>query len=107
MITQRRCQFHLCHFSADEELLAGSVRERDGLPAILRRDRNADSDRAFGVAHRSDHARNDRSNVIAQNEPIKHRTQVFEDTVLDLELAFASAESERQSGNPWFVYYDK
>ncbi len=96
----------MSHFRADEEFLTGSVGQGDGLPAVLRWHGDVDFDLTFGVANLAYYAWNNRTDVVAQDEAVEHRAQVFENAVLDLELAFTCAESEGQSENPWFVYYD-
>ncbi len=91
----RAGQFVLRHRGAYEQLLARAVAERDRLPAVLRRHGDADLDVAFGVAHLTDHARNDRANFLARSQPQQHGAQIVEDTVLDFELALRGSEAER------------
>jgi len=87
-------QLLLGHFGTNEELLAGAVREPDRLPAVLHGDGDTDPNRPLRVANRADDARDDGSDVIAGDEPVEDRPQAVENAVLDLELAFAGAESE-------------
>jgi hypothetical protein len=74
--------------SADEQLLAGTAAERDGLPTVLRRYRDPDLDLAFRVAYRSDHPRNDRADLWGRGEQaFEHLLYPVNNTVLDFELS--------------------
>lgn len=84
----------LGHFGADEKLLTRAVGKADRFPAILRRDGDADFDRALRVTNRSDYTGNYGTDVVAGDQPVEHRPQAFENAVLDLQLSFARAESE-------------
>src|ERR1700733_11308107 len=79
---------------ADEQLLPGAVRQRNGLPAILRRHSNPDLHRPLRIAHRPDHSRYHRTNLFSDHEPFEHWPKIFQNAVLNLELALRRPEPE-------------
>jgi len=85
---------------ADEELLAGTGTERDGLPAVGSGNCHADGGRAFGIADRTDDARNNGANLrIEAQQLFEDRAQALDDAVFDFEAALLGAESHGGRGN--------
>ena len=87
-------QLLLGHLGADKKLLARAVRKPDRLPAVLRGDRNSDLDSPLRIAHRPDHAGDYGPDFIELNQPVEDGPQALQNAVLDLQLAFPSAEPE-------------
>ena len=76
---------------ADKQLLARAVGQGYRFPAVLGGDGHPDPHRTLCIPDRPDHAWDDGANLVMDHQPVQNRPQIFQNTVLDLELALRGA----------------